>query len=140
MVAKEFPIGTRVFQQQMIEKQINQPNLSSSGYFGTLMPLYLNSGSPQPPSNPFVRAIALVLTAVLAVLVIAFGFVFFLIFLAIALVGGVFMSWRLRKVSKQMNEAMSQAVKSTQQQSSQSPPKPTTGEVIEGDFEVIDRE
>ncbi len=104
------------------------------------MPIYLNSGTPQPPSNPLLRLLAALATAALAVLAVVFGFAIFLVFLVIALIGGGIMSWRFRKVRKQMNAAMDDATESVQQQASSGPaPKAQSAEIIEGDFEVIDR-
>lgn len=106
------------------------------------MPIYLSSGTPQPPSNPLIRVLVALATAALAVLAVVFGFAIFLVFLVIALIGGGIMSWRFRKIRKQMAAAMDDAAESAQQAGQASSRPATTAqnaEIIEGDFEVIER-
>jgi len=115
------------------------------------MPIYLNSPNSGPPAGLLSR----ILTAVVAVALLALFFIIafpvFLLLLVIVIIGGIIFSWRFRKVRRQMEAMMREAAESstpfpgadgtdTPGSNKGARPDHSHGETLEGEYEVIDRE
>lgn len=114
------------------------------------MPIYLNSPGSGSPAGLLSR----ILTAVVAVVLLAFFFIIafpvFLALLVIVLIGGMVFSWRFRKIRREMDSMVRAAAEnptpfpdsgsSTPGSSGKARPGNNPGEILEGEYEVIDRE
>lgn len=97
---------------------------------------YIVYSSP-PSSNPLRKALAIVMTTVLAVLGFMFSAVLLSIVLVVVVVGGIFLWWKTRKIREQLNQ-MQATMRDARAQAAERQSDVYDGEIIEGEATRVD--